>query len=166
MDNNEQARQILRDLFSSQIQAVLATEHQHQPYTSLMAFTASDDLRRLLFATYRNTHKYHNLLANPQAAMLIDNRSGQPSDHYSGIAVTATGQVQEVSDSDRDRLIALHLARHPTLAEFLTAPACALMALQVACYYIVSQFHNVTELRLSPPDNPPARRPPEPAISR
>jgi len=166
VDNNEQAIQTLRDLFSSQIQAVLATEHQHQPYTSLMAFTASDDLRRLLFATYRNTHKYHNLLANPRAAMLIDNRSGQSSDHYGGIAVTATGQVREVSETDRDRLIALHLARHPTLAEFLTAPACALMALQVARYYIVSQFHNVTELRIAQMDNPPELSPPEQAINR
>jgi hypothetical protein len=48
-----------------------------QPYASLMAFAATDDLKRLLFATERNTRKYANLVSNPRAALLVDNRSNQ-----------------------------------------------------------------------------------------
>ncbi len=103
MDNKEQSRRILGDLFESQLQAVLATDNQQQPYTSLMAFVATADLTKLLFATYRATQKYHNLQSNPRATLLIDNRTCQLTDHYEGTAVTATGQAHEISATERLR---------------------------------------------------------------
>jgi nitroimidazol reductase NimA-like FMN-containing flavoprotein (pyridoxamine 5'-phosphate oxidase superfamily) len=146
MDNTANAKQTLTELFTSQLQAVLATQNQQQPYTSLMAFVATADLTKLLFATYRETHKYRNLVANPRAALLIDNRTAQLADHYSGIAVTATGSVKEVAPAEKEKLLQLYLARHPNLEDFVTCPACALMEMRVEHYYIVSQFHNVIDL--------------------
>jgi len=146
MDNKEQARQILDDLFNSQLQAVLATDNQQQPYTSLMAFVATADLTQLLFATYRATQKYHNLQSNPRAALLIDNRTCQLTDHYEGAAVTATGQAHEIPVAEREEFLRLFLAKHPNLAAFVNSPDCALMAMRVEHYYIVSQFQQVVDL--------------------
>ena len=73
----ELLRQTVRTLLDSQIQGVLATQHQQQPYTSLMAFAVTPDLRRIVFATARATRKYANLLDNPRASLLIDNRCNE-----------------------------------------------------------------------------------------
>jgi len=146
MLDQDQARHLLADLFTSQIQAVLATACQQQPYTSLMAFAATDDLRRLLFATNRSTHKYANLQANPRIAMLIDNRSARLSDHFGGIAVTAIGGAHELPDTEKADLLPLYVAKQPNLKDFVYSTECAFMALQVEHYYIVSRFHDVTDL--------------------
>ena len=54
---------------------VLATEHAGQPHTSLIAITPLDHGQRLLFATYRNTRKFSNLLHNKRVSVLMDGRS-------------------------------------------------------------------------------------------
>ena len=149
MDTQAQAKRTLGDLFESQLQAVLATANRQQPYTSLMAFVATADLTRLLFATYRATQKYHNLQSNPRAALLIDNRTCQLTDHYQGTAVTATGQVHEIPAAEREEFLRLFLAKHPNLAAFVNSPDCALMAMRVEHYYIVSQFQQVVDVAMA-----------------
>lgn len=145
MNNNEQSRQIVSELFATQLQAVLATNNQQQPYTSLMAFMATADLKKLLFATYRATQKYHNLQSNPKAALLIDNRTCRLTDHYQGTAITAIGQVYEIPATEREEFLQFFLARHPNLESFVASPDCALMAMRVEHYYIVSQFQQVVD---------------------
>ena len=149
MDTQAQAKRTLGDLFESQLQAVLATANRQQPYTSLMAFVATADLTRLLLATYRATHKYHNLQSNPRAALLIDNRTCQLTDHYEGTAVTATGQVHEIPAVEREEFLQLFLAKHPNLTDFVNSPDCALMAMRVEHYYIVSQFQQVVDVAMA-----------------
>jgi nitroimidazol reductase NimA-like FMN-containing flavoprotein (pyridoxamine 5'-phosphate oxidase superfamily) len=51
----------LKELFRSQSLAVLATQEEELPYVTLVAFVSSEDLRYLLFATTRSTRKYANL---------------------------------------------------------------------------------------------------------
>ena len=145
MNNDEQTRRIVSELFASQLQAVLATDNQQQPYTSLMAFVATADLTKLLFATYRTTQKYHNLQSNPKAALLIDNRTCRLTDHYEGTAITATGRVHEITTAEREEFLRLFLARHPNLEAFVTSPDCALMEMRVEHYYIVSRFQQVVD---------------------
>jgi nitroimidazol reductase NimA-like FMN-containing flavoprotein (pyridoxamine 5'-phosphate oxidase superfamily) len=146
MRDKEQLKQMLSTLLTTQLQAVLATQDQQQPYTSLMAFTATADLKRLLFATYRDTFKYQNLLANPRVAMLIDNRTGHLEDHYGGIAVTATGNAQEVAQREKANWLSLYIAKHPNLENFVHSPACALMVMEVEHYYVISDFQQVANL--------------------
>jgi hypothetical protein len=111
-----------------------------------MAFAATPDLKRLLFATYRDSYKYHNLFANPRTAMLIDNRSNQSSDHYQALAVTALGSSSEVPENQRDELLQIFLKKHPSLEEFVTSSCYALLELKVERYYLVSRFQEVTSL--------------------
>lgn len=156
MSTPEQLRQLIRTLLDTQIQAVLATQHRQQPYTSLMAFAVTPDLRRIVFATYRATRKYANLLANPRAALLIDNRRNDSADYRNAVAISAQGTVHEVDVDRRTELLNLYLGKHPRLRDFVTAADCALLQLDVECYYVVSRFHNVDELRLDQDDAHPS----------
>lgn len=141
---------ILRELFAGQKLAVLATGDGDSPYTSLVAFAASDDLGRLFFATARSTRKYANIAGNSNVSLLVDNRENAPSDFRDAVAATALGRAVEVSEAERERLLPGYLAKHPHLAEFVGAPSCALMGVAVARYLIVSRFQDVTELRMVP----------------
>ena len=150
MEKAASSEERLRGLLSSQRLGVLATENDNQPYTSLVAFAESEDLGQLYFATARSTRKYFNLKANPQAAMLFDNRSNQVSDFSDATAATAIGLVDEVSADDREAALGIYLAKHPYLREFASEPTCALMRLQVSTYLLVNRFQNVVEIRLEP----------------
>ncbi len=148
MEKTEQTRQQLRDLFSSQHLAVLSTYGDGQPYASLVAFTASDDLKALYFATARSTRKFANLAAHPAAAMLIDSRTNRMADFHEAVAATATGTAEEIPEAERAPIQARYLEKHPHLVDFVTAPTCALVRVRVGCYYLVSRFQNVVELHI------------------
>ncbi len=141
-------RKALKDLFNAQHLGVLATQGAGQPYSSLVAFAATDDLKYLVFATTRATRKYANLSSESRVAMLIDNRSNQDSDFHNAVAVTAMGTAEEVRDNEKDELLKQYLAKHPYLEEFVMAPTCALLKVRVDKYYLVSRFQNVMELHL------------------
>lgn len=148
MKDESHLRTVLTELFTSQQLAVLATQGGGQPYSSLVAFAATDDLRHLLFATTRTTRKYANLSGESRVAMLVDNRSNQDSDFHNAVAATAIGRVEEVEDHEKERLLGFYLNKHPYLEEFVTAPTCALLRVRVERYYLVSRFQNVMELHM------------------
>ena len=70
MDKTQAIRQRLRELFESQNLGVLATHHSGQPYASLVAFYATEDLRHLFFVTPKATRKFENLKADSRVALL------------------------------------------------------------------------------------------------
>lgn len=141
---------ILRELLENQPLAVLGTHRDGAPYTSLVGFAASPDLRLLYFATGRATRKHANLAADARASMLVDNRSNRPSDFTAAAAATALGTVEEVDASGRGEFERIFLARHPQLADFVAAPSCVAMRLRVATYIVVTHFQHVIELHLEP----------------
>ena len=148
MERTSQLKEFLRDLFASQRLAVLATQRKSQPYGSLVAFIATNDLRHLLFATTRATRKYANLSKNPRIAMVVDSRSNQEADFHQAAAVTATGVVKEMVGPEKKRFQKLYLSKHPYLKEFVSSPTCALLRMDVETYYVVRQFQNVMELHI------------------
>ena len=150
MTTSTEFRDQLKQLFASQQLAVLATDAGGRPYTSLVAFAATEDQTRLIFATTRATRKFSNLMENPHVSLLIDSRSNQVADFRNAVAVTALGTAAEVVDAERARLLALYLARHPHLASFAKAPSCALLQVSVRQYYLVSRFQNVTVWEILP----------------
>jgi general stress protein 26 len=148
MDNLKEMEGILKDLFTTQKLAVLATHTKEECYANLVAFASTGDLKSLLFATPRTTRKYTYLKAESRVAVLIDSRSHQDSDIHSAIAVTATGDAQEVGEGERDRLLKIYLDKHPHLEEFVTSPSCALIRVKVESYVAVSKFQEVRTLHL------------------
>ncbi|MCE5275461.1 MAG: pyridoxamine 5'-phosphate oxidase family protein [Deltaproteobacteria bacterium] len=136
----------LRELFSSQGLAVLSTHERGQPYCNLVACASTEDLKKLVFATTRATRKYENIEGDPRVSMLIDNRSNEAADFHEAVAVTATGRAEEVPGDERDAYLALYLAKHPHLTDFVMSPTCALMKVCVDRYYVVSRFQHVMVL--------------------
>lgn len=149
MTDREQLQERLSQLFVSQKLAVLATQEGGQPYASLIAFAASEDLKELYFATPRATRKFAYLQANPKVALLIDNRSNQDEDIHQAIAATVLGAAAEVAYEERERVVRHYLARHPHLEEFARSPSTALVRVTVQSYYVVSRFQEVLELHVA-----------------
>ena len=149
MNASPDVRSQLQELFANQCLAVLATDHNGQPYASLVAFAASADLRELFFATTRDTRKFANLQANSRVSLLIDNRANQVTDFSAAVAVTVLGSSAELTGPERRAGTALYLAKHPHLAEFVAAPSCALIRVRVQSFFLVSRFQNVVEYHFS-----------------
>ena len=148
MNSAPRLKRLIRSVFESQNLAVLATQHKGQPYTSLVAFAASSDLKSLLFATTRTARKYANIRADSRVALLVDTRKNRDSDFHNAVAVTATGRAAEVRGAARVRLQKVYLSRHPRLEEFVKSPACSLLRVKVDRYQVVDRFQNVMELRV------------------
>jgi nitroimidazol reductase NimA-like FMN-containing flavoprotein (pyridoxamine 5'-phosphate oxidase superfamily) len=139
----EQQKNQLHELFNKQRFAVIATQASNKPYTSLVAFSSTEDLSYLIFATLRQTRKYDNILQNAKISMLIDNRENLSSDVNNAIAVTVIGHASEIKDN-RQHFMDIHLKKHPYLREFLQDANCALIGLSVEKIIIVRKFQQIT----------------------
>lgn len=146
--NKEAYGHALTRLLASQYLAVLATHNEGQPYTSLVAFAGSEDLKTLYFVTGQATRKHRNFMADPRAAMMIDNRSNDPADIAEAMAATATGMVEMVADGQRAETESCYLEKHPHLVDFVKAPSTRMFQLNVDRYYVVTRFQNVVELHM------------------
>jgi len=150
MDKNTQFRNRLGELFRSQNLAALSTHHAGQPYASLVAFYAADDLKHIYFVTPKTTRKFANLTADNRVAVMVNSSSNQASDFHQAISVTAVGRAKEVAGADKERILGQYLAKHPHLEDFVRSPTCALVQVVVGSYYMVKNFQNVMELHLEP----------------
>jgi nitroimidazol reductase NimA-like FMN-containing flavoprotein (pyridoxamine 5'-phosphate oxidase superfamily) len=143
-------REIVQDLLNSQRLAVLSTQMSGRPYSNLIAFAATEDLKDILFATTRATRKFANLTAEPHVSLLIDNRSNQETDFGEASAVTVLGTAEEVMYPEREKYLQLYLEKHPYLEEFVTSPTCALIRVKVEKFIMVTQFQEVREIYPTP----------------
>ncbi len=142
--------QRVESLLNIQRFAALATQGGGAPYTSLVAFAATPDLRQIVFPTRAGTQKFANLESEPRVALLVDNRSNTTGDYSNAIAVTAIGRVHIADGPGAEDGRGLLLARHPMLAEFLALADCRIAAITVSHYLLVTRFESVT--RLDPSD--------------
>jgi len=139
---NASLRDTLRSLLTSQKLAVLASYGDSQPYCSLMAFAVSEDLKYLLVATKRGTHKYRNMQNHPRVSLLIDNRRNQVDDFQQAVAVTVLATAAELEPEEREQALDIYLFKHPYMRSFCLAPDCALLKLTVQRYLVVSSFRS------------------------
>jgi hypothetical protein len=144
-----EALAVLRKLFEAQQVAVLATHSQGQPYTTLVGFAASRDLKSLFFVTSRTTRKFANIEADGRVALMIDNRTNAEADFFEAVGVTACGVAAEAPKSPGSRNLKHFLAKHPHLKDFAMAPNSAFMRVRVEKYVIVRRFQEVIELVVS-----------------
>ena len=129
---------LVRKVVESQYFAVLGSDDKGKPYTNLVAFAASPDLKYLVFITSRNTHKYRNLIQNSQVCLLIDNRANSSKDINKAIAVTALGSAHEEVGRESG-LYSIFVQRHPYLIRFASDKDSAIIAVAVS-EYIVAGF--------------------------
>lgn len=150
MIDAKEMRELVQGLLNSQRLAVLSTSMSGRPYSNLIAFAATDDLRDIFFATTRATRKFANLTAEPRVSLLVDNRSNQETDFGEASALTVLGTAEEVLGIERGKYQQLYLKKHPYLEDFVTAPTCALIRVKVEKFIMVTQFQEVREIYPTP----------------
>jgi nitroimidazol reductase NimA-like FMN-containing flavoprotein (pyridoxamine 5'-phosphate oxidase superfamily) len=142
-----QPAQLLREVLGTQYFAVLNTLGEGLPYSNLVSFAISDDLRTLVFITARNTRKFRNIQENNNVSLLIDNRTNQPSDISQAIAITIIGTAYEERDK-KNSLKDIFLSRHPQLRQFVDNPNNAMILVAVS-EYIIASFDKTQRLAVS-----------------
>jgi len=125
--------------------AVLATDDDGQPYTSLVNFALTPDCKAVIFATPRATRKYRNMIKTKFVALLIDNRSKKTKNLMGTEAVTVIGRARSLRRGKAWEAFAnIYIKKHPDLAEFVHAPSTALMVVDATRCIHVSQFQTIS----------------------
>ncbi|MCX8031666.1 MAG: pyridoxamine 5'-phosphate oxidase family protein [Thermodesulfovibrionales bacterium] len=147
MEEKFLTKEEIKDLFSEQRFAILSTCNNGAPYANIIAFICSDDLKEIIFVTPRLTKKFSNLVANPQASILVDNRSNTDADFYNTIAITVLGKTDIIEKAiDKEKYSSKYISKYPHLKNFIYAPDSAIVKLKVERYIIVSNFQNISVL--------------------
>ncbi|TKB23908.1 pyridoxamine 5'-phosphate oxidase family protein [Desulfopila sp. IMCC35006] len=139
----------LLSLLDGQQLAVLSTQREGQPYSSLMAFAFTPDLANIVVATGKSTRKHQNLIQESRVSLLIDNRSNSENDFHAAMAATVIGKAESLAESERPVYEKLYLQRHPYLEKFLASPTTAFIKIRVSHYVLVYRFQEVMEYRIS-----------------
>jgi hypothetical protein len=135
----------LRVLNKKQRHAVLATDADGQPYTSLVAFALTPDLKGALFATPRNTAKYRNILSNSNVSLMIDSRTDSAAGYMESEALTVLGKASALRKGrKRDESAALLIEKHPRLSGFVKASTTALICISFEKVVHAGHFQTVT----------------------
>jgi len=139
--------QLLEKVISNQYFAVLNSLGDGLPYSNLVSFAISEDLKSLIFITDRNTRKYRNVKEYKHISLLIDNRSNQPSDVSQAIAITAIGTAREETEN-RNNFQSVFLTRHPYLQHFANNSNNAMIVVTVS-EYIIAGFDKTQRVIMS-----------------
>jgi len=143
MGTNSDVIQRIKKVIDSQSVAVLGTSRNDEPYSCLVAYATTDDVKHFIFATMRQRLKYRNLSINPRVSLIIDNRDEKSSDFNETTSITVIGTARDIEGPERDENAALLLKRHPSLTEFVNSPDCAIIQIDVDKIYVVSEFESV-----------------------
>jgi len=135
----------LRVLNRTQRQGVLATVSDEQPFTSLIAYTLTPDMKGVIFTTPKDTTKYRNILKKKQVAILIDTRTKTGSDYLETEAVTIIGTARPIlRGKERSELAEIFVKKHPKLTPFVKSPTTSLILVEISHCLHVSGFQTVS----------------------
>lgn len=148
MKDEKQMLVEILDLFDAQRLAVLSTQSNQQPYSSLIAFAVSSDLTDFYFLTPNTTRKYENLISNPKVCILVNNSQNQADDIYKAVSVTGMGIASVVEKDDSEKVMEMFLEKHPQLDDFSRAPTTAFIRIAMSRYFMVNRFQNVIEVKV------------------
>ena len=145
-DKDQPIRESIKELCESQSFAVLATQGQGQPYTSLIGFATNDDMRYVVFATPKQTRKYSLLEEDNRVSLMVDNRAQQPDSINFISALTITGNGRILNDAEEiETWSGLLTEKHPYLSSFVRSSSTAVILVEVYRYYYVRRFQEVFE---------------------
>lgn len=146
--NEKEIREKIETVLGEQKLAVLSTQRNGQPYSSLMAYGYTDDLREIVVATGRATRKHQNIVEDSRVSLLIDNRSNNERDFHEAQALTILGVARNIEPDELEPYEKLYLARHPYLQKFITSPTTAMFKICIHHYLVASHFQDVTEYQI------------------
>ena len=146
MELNPEVKKRIDKVLKSQSIAVLGSSKDNEPYSSLVGFVVTDDLRELIFATMRQRLKYRNIEANPRVTFMIDDRNEQDNDFNETTSVTIVGSAEDVKGGVREEYASLLVERIPILTDFVSSPDCAVIRVTIDKIYVVSDFESVVKI--------------------
>jgi heme iron utilization protein len=133
-------------LDKDQLHAVLATESDGQPYTSMIAYAITPDNKGIVFATPRKTQKYKNVLNNDRVSILIDTRSNTEKDYMSAESLTILGNATLVRKGEKwSELKKVLIRKHPKLNKIIHSPETRLIFVKITKCIHVTRFQTVSE---------------------
>ena len=136
----------LRFMNGTQRHAVLSTVSNGQPYTSLVAFAMTPEMKRVVFATPRRTAKYRNILKNNRVALLIDTRSNTDTAYMESEAVTVIGTALPIRRSSKREFFAnILMEKHPALKGFIQSKTTAIIVVEAEKCFHTGSFQEVSE---------------------
>jgi len=137
-------RDQIRALMVEQPYAVLCTQGGGQPYGSMIAFAANQELNTVIFATPIATRKFRLISECARIALVVDSRTSSPNDFSSIHAVTATGRAVSLDNGDaEDHWQKLLVDKHPLMRDFIRAPSTALIRIDILRYLHVTRLQEV-----------------------
>ena len=136
----------LNAMDKDQLHAVLATESDGQPYTSMIAFALSSDKKGIVFITPQKTRKYKNILKNNNVSLLIDTRSNTEKDYMSAESLTILGNAFPVRKGAKwSELTKTLIRKHPNLKEIIHSAETKLILVKITRCIHVTRFQTVSE---------------------
>jgi heme iron utilization protein len=136
----------LKYLDETQLHAVIATDSNGQPYTSIISFALIPDKKGIVFATPESTSKYRNILKNSRVSLLIDTRSNTEKDYMSAESITILGNARSVKKGRKwVELTKIFVKKHPGLEEFINSAETKLVFVELTRCIHVSRFQTVSE---------------------
>ncbi len=136
----------LKALNKEQLHAVLATESNSQPYTSIVAFALSPEGKRIIFSTPGRTQKYKNIIKNPRVSLLIDTRSNTKKDYMAAESITILGNAMPLKKGKKwTEFAEILIKKHPELNEFVHSPETRLILVKITRCIHVTRFQTVSE---------------------
>lgn len=117
-----------------------------RPHVSLMAYAAAPDAAEFWLATLADTRKYRNLLANPRASLLIDDRGGADTGCGGGPRLALTVEATLLpfaTEESRAAARRILLEKHGNLAEFLALDGAELLRLSALRFQLLSGLTEV-----------------------
>jgi nitroimidazol reductase NimA-like FMN-containing flavoprotein (pyridoxamine 5'-phosphate oxidase superfamily) len=137
MNKQSKIKESIEGIIKTRRFAVLATEGEGQPHTSLIAITPFGSFLQLIFATYRNTRKYRNLVRNSKVAVLIEGEYVNMKGLKESIVLTIIGLTEEIRMAENEAASHAHLKRHPEMESFMLSSDCALIMVIAQSYQVV-----------------------------
>ncbi len=138
----------IKTLLDAQKLSVISTRGKIYPYSNLVAYAFTEDLKYIFFATKKHTHKYENILKYPYVSMIIDSRKNNTKDFEDAVALTVTGKFIKSQERLNKEIRKIYLKRFPNLKSFLDNSDTIIILLEIDKYIFVQKFQEVLELNM------------------
>ncbi len=137
----------IKDVYREVRFGVLATQGKKSPYTCLIGYILSEDLKKLYFITSNKTRKFTNIKNNNMVSIMIDNRQTAPGKTYLITAITVMGEAQILKRTPPN-LLKKYSQKHPDLTDFARSDNSRMINVNISKYIVVKKFQEVIELNL------------------
>ena len=146
VQNQMDAKKATEKIIANALYGVLATQNNTHPYTSLMAYGYSSNLKNIIFTTPRTTRKHKFLGECSNVAFQVDNRPKKIKSIMSIESLTAIGSAYEINSQKKeyDKFTQLLLYKHYYLKDFLLSPSTALYCINVSHFFHVVRLQEVS----------------------